>query len=105
MILINQTLYDFDLIIIGAGAAAFSVAMQANRYKLKTLLINEILRIHILSPLAADIIHEASMIIRNHMTLDDVISQIHVFPTLSESIKLACQSFKRDIKLMSCCSE
>ena len=65
----------------------------------------EILGIHILSRDAADLIHEGVMILRNKMKLDDVINTIHVFPTLSESIKLACQSFKRDVSKMSCCIE
>ena len=29
----------------------------------------------------------------------------HVFPTMSEGIKLAAQSFVRDISVMSCCVE
>ncbi len=65
----------------------------------------EILGIHILSHDAADLIHEGVMILRNKMKLDEVINTIHVFPTLSEGIKLACQSFKRDITKMSCCIE
>lgn len=61
--------------------------------------------IHILGPEAADLIHEAVMIVRNKMTLEDVIDTVHVFPTLSESIKLAAQSFFKDIAKLSCCIE
>ncbi|MDP7981790.1 MAG: hypothetical protein RAK18_01265 [Conexivisphaerales archaeon] len=39
---------------------------------------------------------------RDDYTLVDV---AHVFPTLSEGIKLAAQSFRRDISRMSCCME
>ncbi|MHA1266979.1 MAG: mercury(II) reductase [Candidatus Helarchaeota archaeon] len=65
----------------------------------------EILGVHILAPDAANLIHEAIMIIVNNMKLNDVINTIHIFPTLSEAIKLAAQSFKRDITKMSCCIE
>jgi mercuric reductase len=65
----------------------------------------EILGIHILSHDAADLIHEGVMILRNKMKLEDVINTLHVFPTLSEGIKLVAQSFKRDITKMSCCIE
>jgi len=65
----------------------------------------EILGVHILSTAAADLIHEAVLIIKNRMSLNDVINTIHVFPTLSEAIKLVAQSFKRDITKMSCCAE
>ena len=65
----------------------------------------EILGIHILSDGAADLIHEGVMIVENKMKLDDVINTLHVFPTLSEGIKLVAQSFKRDISKMTCCAE
>lgn len=65
----------------------------------------EIIGVHVLAPNAADLIHEAAMIIKNRMTVDDVIDTLHIFPTLSESIKIAAQSFRRDISKMSCCVE
>lgn len=65
----------------------------------------EILGIHILSDEAADLIHECAIIIKNRMKLDEVINTLHVFPTLSEGIKLVPQSFKRDIRKMTCCVE
>jgi mercuric reductase len=65
----------------------------------------EILGIHILAPEAAELINEAAMIIKNKMKIDDVIDTLHVFPTLSEAIKIAAQSFKRDVRKMSCCIE
>jgi len=64
-----------------------------------------IVGVHIVSPLAAEMIHEATLIVRFALTLDDVIATTHVFPTLSEGIKRAAQSFKRDISSMSCCIE
>ncbi len=66
---------------------------------------DEIIGIHILAPEAADLIHEGVMIVRNRMKIDDVINTLHIFPTLSEAIKIAAQSFRRDITKMSCCIE
>ncbi len=63
----------------------------------------EITGIHILAPEAADLIHEGVMIVKNRMKIDDVINTLHIFPTLSEAIKIAAQSFRRDITKMSCC--
>ena len=65
----------------------------------------EVIGVHILSANAADLIHEAVMILKGRMSVDDVINTLHVFPTLSEGIKLAAQSFRRDITRMSCCVE
>jgi mercuric reductase len=58
---------------------------------------------HIVTTNAADIIHEATLAIKFQLTIDDIIDTVHVFPTLSEGIKLVAQAFKRDISVMSCC--
>jgi mercuric reductase len=65
----------------------------------------KIIGVHILSDLAADIIHEGVLAIRNKMTIDDIIDTVHVFPTMSESIKLVATSFKKEVKRLSCCAE
>ena len=65
----------------------------------------EIEGVHILAASAADLIHEGVVIVKNKMTLNDVVNTLHIFPTLSEGIKLAAQSFKRDVSKMSCCVE
>lgn len=64
-----------------------------------------ILGVHILSPLAADLIHEGVLAVKFKLTIDNIIDTVHVFPTMSEAIKLAAQSFYRDIDKMSCCTE
>lgn len=65
----------------------------------------QILGVHILSPLAHELINEATLAVKFKLTIDDIIDTVHIFPALSESIKLAAQSFKRDISKMSCCVE
>jgi mercuric reductase len=63
----------------------------------------EIKGIHIVSPLAAEMIHEAVLIVKNRLKLDDITDTTHVFPTLSEAIKKVAHAFKRDVSTMSCC--
>ena len=65
----------------------------------------KILGLHIVAPHAADLIHEGVMAVKNGLTIDDIIDTVHVFPTLSESVKLAAQSFYMDVGKMSCCVE
>jgi mercuric reductase len=65
----------------------------------------QIVGVHILAPHAADLIHEGVLAVKNKLTIDDLIDTVHVFPTLSESIKLAAQSFYMDVGKMSCCVE
>lgn len=65
----------------------------------------QIVGVHILAPLAAEMIHEAVLAVRNRMTIDELIDTVHLFPTLSEGIKMAAQAFRRDVTKMSCCVE
>ncbi len=83
-------------------------AINDTRGAIKMVINNdsqEILGIHILALEAAELIHEGTMIIKNRMTIDSVIDTLHIFPTLSEAIKIAAQSFRRDVSKMTCCAE
>ena len=64
-----------------------------------------IIGVHILASLAADMIHEGVLAVKYGLTIDDIIDTVHVFPTMTEAVKLAAQSFRRDISKMSCCAE
>ncbi len=64
---------------------------------------DRIVGVHIIAPHAEELINEAMYILRARMTIDDVIDSLTVFPTLSESIKLAAMSFRMDIDRVSCC--
>ncbi|MDV3277159.1 MAG: mercury(II) reductase [Nitrososphaerales archaeon] len=61
--------------------------------------------LHILAPHAADLIHEGVLAVKFKLTIVDIIDTVHVFPTLSEAIKLAAQSFYKDVGKLSCCTE
>ena len=64
-----------------------------------------IVGVHMVAPMAADLIHEAALVVKFKLTIEDLIDTVHVFPTLSEVFKLVAQSFTRDISKMSCCIE
>lgn len=66
---------------------------------------NRIVGVHILSSMAADMIHEAVMTVKYRLTVDDIIDTVHVFPTMSEAMKLVATSFKQDVSKLSCCAE
>jgi mercuric reductase len=63
----------------------------------------EILGIHLISHDAVDIIHEASLVVKNKMKVSDLSQMIHIFPTLSEVFKLVSQSYQLDLSNISCC--
>ncbi len=60
---------------------------------------------HILASIAADMVHEAVMAVKYGHTVDDIIDTVHVFPTMSEAIKLVATSFKQDVNKLSCYAE
>ncbi len=64
-----------------------------------------IIGVQVLAPNAAEFIIEGVYLIQNKLTYNDIINSSHVFPTVAESIKIAGQSFIRDISKMSCCME
>src|SRR2546421_5501390 len=64
-----------------------------------------ILGVHILAENGADLIHEAVLAVKYKLTIDDIIDTVHVFPTMTESIKLVATSFRKDIDELSCCAE
>ena len=64
-----------------------------------------IVGVHVMAPHAADLIHEGVLAVKFKLTIDDIIDTVHIFPTLSEGIKLAAQSFYRDVGSLSCCVE
>ncbi len=64
----------------------------------------KILGVHMLAPHAADLVHEGVLAVKFGLTIDDIIDTVHVFPTLSEGLKLAAQSFYEDVSKLSCCT-
>ena len=66
---------------------------------------SKVMGVHIVSPYAADLIHEATLAVKFGLTIDDIIDTVHVFPTLSEGIKRVAQAFTRDVTAMACCVE
>jgi len=62
-----------------------------------------ILGVHILAPQAGELIAQAIWLIKDNKTIDDVVNSLPMFPTLSESVKIAALSFTKDISQLSCC--
>ena len=54
---------------------------------------------------AAEVIHEAAMGIRLGATVEDFVGMLHIYPTMSEALKIVALSFTKDISRLSCCAE
>jgi len=83
--------------IIGDTRGVIKMVIDPNTLK--------IVGVHMVSALASEMIHEATLAVKFELTIDDVIGTVHAFPTLSEAVKLVAQSFRRDVSKLSCCVE
>lgn len=61
--------------------------------------------VHAVAPSASEFIHEAALIVKHGLTVDDIVDIVHVFPTFSEALKLCATAFKKDIENLPCCAE
>jgi mercuric reductase len=59
---------------------------------------------HILAPEGADSIQTAVLAIRHGMTIQDLAATIFPYLTTVEGLKLAAQSFEKDVAKLSCCA-
>jgi mercuric reductase len=53
---------------------------------------------------AGELIQTAALAIRTHMTVHDLASQLFPYLTMVEGLKLAAQTFTKDVKQLSCCA-
>ncbi len=59
---------------------------------------------HILAAEAGEMITEPALAIKFGLTIEDLTATFHPYLTLSEGIKLAAQTFSRDVAKLSCCA-
>ncbi|CAN5708768.1 mercury(II) reductase [soil metagenome] len=64
-----------------------------------------VLGVHLIGEAAPEVIHEAAMAMKLKATLSDFVDLIHVYPTMSEALKIGAQAFSRDVSKLSCCAE
>lgn len=64
-----------------------------------------ILGAHLLCHRGAELINEAALAIRLKATIEDLAATVHVYPTMSEGLRLCAQGFSRDLSRLSCCAE
>jgi mercuric reductase len=65
---------------------------------------NRLVGAHILATEAGEMIEEPTLAIRYGIGIEDLASAFHPYLTLSEGIKLAAQTFTKDVKKLSCCA-
>ena len=58
----------------------------------------------VLAAEAGEIIQSAALAIRNRMTVDELAGQLFLYLTWVEGLKLCAQTFRKDVKQLSCCA-
>lgn len=64
-----------------------------------------LLGVHLSCHRAADLINEAALAVRCRMTIAELAAAPHVYPSMSEGLRLCAQGFSRDLNRLSCCAE
>lgn len=64
----------------------------------------QILGAHILAAEAGEMVTEPALAIRFGLTIEDLTATFHPYLTLTEGIKLAAQTFNKDVAKLSCCA-
>ena len=59
---------------------------------------------HILAAEAGEMVTEAALAVKHGLTIEDLSTAFHPYLTLSEGIKLAAQTFDKDVSKLSCCA-
>jgi mercuric reductase len=64
----------------------------------------ELLGAHVMAQGAGDVIQAAVVAMNYHATIDEIAAMFHPYLTMAEALKLAAQTFNKDVKTLSCCA-
>ncbi len=81
------------------GHTAGAIKMIADK------VTRRLLGVHLSCHRGAEIINEAALAIRFRLTVEDLASSLHVYPSMGEGLRLCAQGFTRDVAKLSCCAE
>jgi len=65
---------------------------------------DQLLGAHIVAEAAGDVIYAAVIAIKHKLTVADLVNTLAPYLTMAEGLKLAAQTFSRDVAKLSCCA-
>lgn len=83
-------------IVNGETAGLFKLVVDART--------DQLLGAHILAENAGDVIYAATLAIQLGLTVQDLLGTFAPYLTMAEGLKLAAQTFSRDVSKLSCCA-
>lgn len=81
------------------GHTAGAIKMVADRTS------GRLLGVHLSCHRGAELINEAALAVRFKLTIEELANSLHVYPSMSEGLRLCAQGFSRDVSKLSCCAE
>ena len=63
-----------------------------------------VLGVHMVAHNSSETIQQASVYLQNAYTIQQIGEEIGVYPTMAEGLKLATQTFTKDVSKLSCCA-
>jgi len=100
--------YECDCRIIPMSLVPRAGAVRETRGVLKMVAdrkTKKVLGVSMHGMSAAEVIHEAAMGLHFGASIDDFARMLHVYPTMSEALKIAALSYTKDVSKMSCCAD
>jgi len=65
---------------------------------------DQILGVHVVAENAGDVIYAGVLAVKFHLTVRDLVETFAPYLTMAEGLKLAAQTFGRDVHKLSCCA-
>ncbi len=98
---------DVKTSVLPVGAVPRALANRATEGVFKLVAdaqTDRILGAHVVAENAGEVIYAATLAVKFHLTVSDLTSTFAPYLTMAEGLKLAAQTFGRDISKLSCCA-
>jgi len=98
---------ETDVSILSFDNVPRAIAAQDTRGFIKLIRrtgTDELIGARIVAPEASELIMELTLAIKYKIPITELGSQMHPYLTQSEAVKLAAQTFDKDVKSLSCCA-
>lgn len=98
---------EYDVSVLGLDNVPRAIAARDTRGFIKLIRqtgTDKLIGARIIAPEGSELLMELSLMIRYQIPISDIAKELHPYLTLGEAIKLACQTFDKDIKGLSCCA-
>ncbi|MFW7382240.1 MAG: mercury(II) reductase [Oligoflexus sp.] len=98
---------EYDVSVLSFDNVPRSIAAQDTRGVIKLLRktgTDQLIGARIVAPEGSELVMELSLVIKYKLPLSEVAGMMHPYLTLAEAVKLAMQTFDKDVKSLSCCA-